>query len=78
MWYIQIVINEQRQKLDITIAELAEAIGYTKSGASLIANGERACPRFVAEKIALILNSTTRKLFKKESDRDWYKVKVKK
>ena len=71
------MINERRKELDITILELAEAIGYDKGAASRIANGERSCPKFIAEKIALILNSTTRKLFRKESDRDWYRVKVK-
>jgi hypothetical protein len=79
--YIVGVMNEVRRRMqeeDVQVSDIADAIGYDISGASLIVNGKRGCPRAVAVKIAEYLGTTTRKIFKKESDRDWYRAKVKK
>ena len=70
-------IERLRKELDITQSELAEKVGYgDKSTICNIEKGKITIPGWVARKIAQVLGTSTRKLFKREKHKKWYGAKV--
>ena len=62
----------------LEVGDIADYIRYSLSGASRIVNGKRPCPPLVAQGIAEMLGSSTRKLFVLEDDDSgWYRAKEK-
>ena len=69
-------MKKLRKAADITQSELGDMIRYgDRADIERIETGKAACPKWVAEAIAKALSSTTGKLFKKDKETGWYRVK---